>query len=143
MSERPATTSTRIASLRVDADTGKLKWYYQFTPGDEYDWDSTQIPVLADIDWQGKPRKVMFWANRNGFFYVLDRETGEFLSGKPFIKETWADGIDKNGRPIKGRKVLAQTDGWNPRYAWFPRRHELVSTVLQPTNRSLLYVRLG
>ncbi len=87
--------------VALDADTGKLKWYYQFTPGDEYDWDSTQVPVLADINWKGAPRKVMLWANRNGFFYVLDRTTGEFLLGKPFIKETWAVGIDEKGRPIK------------------------------------------
>ncbi len=87
--------------VALDADTGKLKWYYQFTPGDEYDWDSTQVPMLADIEWKGKPRKVMFWANRNGFFYVLDRVTGEFLMGKPFIKQTWAVGIDEDGKPIK------------------------------------------
>jgi alcohol dehydrogenase (cytochrome c) len=97
--------------VAIDADTGKLKWYYQFTPGDEYDWDSTQIPVLADIDWEGKPRKVMFWANRNGFFYVLDRATGEFLSGKPFVKETWADGIDKNGKPLKVAKFWPKPMG--------------------------------
>ena len=54
--------------VALDADTGKLKWYYQFTPGDEYDWDATQVPVLATIDWKGQPRKVMLWANRNGFF---------------------------------------------------------------------------
>jgi alcohol dehydrogenase (cytochrome c) len=78
-----------------------LKWYFQFTPGDEYDWDATQVPVLADMDWQGKPSKLMLWANRNGFFYVLDRTTGEFLMGKPFIKETWAKGLDKDGKPIK------------------------------------------
>ena len=99
--------------VALDADTGKLKWYYQFTPGDEYDWDSTQIPVLVDIDWKGKPRKVMLWGNRNGFFYVLDRVTGEYLLGKPFIKQTWAVGIDENGRPIKVAKVLADADGWN------------------------------
>ena len=87
--------------VAVDADTGKLKWYFQFTPDDEYDYDSTQIPVLADITWQSKPRKVMFWANRNGFFYVLDRVSGKFLMGKPFIKETWAEGLDKDGRPIR------------------------------------------
>ncbi|HEY2017916.1 MAG TPA: PQQ-dependent dehydrogenase, methanol/ethanol family [Bryobacteraceae bacterium] len=87
--------------VALDADTGKLKWYYQFTPGDEYDWDSTQVPVLADINWKGAPRKVMLWGNRNGFFYVLDRATGEFLLGKPFIKQTWAVGIDEKGRPIK------------------------------------------
>jgi alcohol dehydrogenase (cytochrome c) len=97
--------------VALDADTGKLKWYFQFTPGDEYDWDSTQIPVLADINWQGKPRKVMLWANRNGFFYVLDRTTGEFLLGKPFIKETWANGLDKDGRPIKAPEFWPKPKG--------------------------------
>ena len=143
MSERPDDNLYSDSVVALDADTGKLKWYYQFTPGDEYDWDSTQIPVLADIDWQGKPRKVMLWANRNGFFYVLDRATGEFLSGKPFIKETWADGIDKNGRPIKVPKFWPKPMGGIARDAWFARRHELVSTILQPANRALLYVRLG
>jgi alcohol dehydrogenase (cytochrome c) len=87
--------------LALDADTGKLKWYFQFTPGDEYDWDSTQVTVLANIDWKGKPRKVMLWANRNGFFYVLDRQTGQFLMAKNFVRQNWALGIDENGRPIK------------------------------------------
>jgi alcohol dehydrogenase (cytochrome c) len=87
--------------VALDADTGKLKWYFQFTPGDEYDWDSTQVPVLADIEWKGKPRKVMLWANRNGMFYVLDRATGEFLSGKPFVKQNWNIGLDERGRPMK------------------------------------------
>jgi alcohol dehydrogenase (cytochrome c) len=87
--------------VALDADTGKLKWYYQFTPHDEFDWDSVEVPVLADIQWQGKPRKVMFWANRNGFFYVLDRITGEFLLGKAFVKQNWNVGFDKDGRPIK------------------------------------------
>ena len=59
--------------VALDADTGKLKWHYQFTPHDEIDYDSTQVPVLADIEWQGRPRKVMLWANRNGLMYVLDR----------------------------------------------------------------------
>jgi len=90
--------------IALDADTGKLKWHYQFTPGDEYDWDSTQVPVLVDMDWQGRPRKVMLWANRNGFFYVLDRATGEFLLGKNFVKQNWSLGFDKNGRPIKDPK---------------------------------------
>jgi len=87
--------------VALDADTGKLKWHFQFTPGDEYDWDSTQVPVLADIEWKGKPRKVMLWANRNGMFYVLDRTTGEFLSGKPFVKQNWNVGLDERGRPMK------------------------------------------
>jgi len=87
--------------VALDADSGKLKWYYQFTPGDEYDWDATQVPVLANIDWKGQPRKVMLWANRNGFMYVLDRQTGKYLMGKNFVKQNWNLGIDENGRPIK------------------------------------------
>jgi alcohol dehydrogenase (cytochrome c) len=90
--------------IALDADTGKLKWHYQFTPGDEYDWDATQVPVLVNMDWNGHPRKVMLWANRNGFFYVLDRGTGEFLLGKNFVKQNWNLGFDKNGRPIKDPK---------------------------------------
>jgi alcohol dehydrogenase (cytochrome c) len=86
--------------VALDADTGKLKWHFQFSPHDEYDYDSVQIPVLADMTWQGAPRKVMLWANRNGFFYVLDRTTGKFLLGKPFVEVSWASGLDANGRPI-------------------------------------------
>ncbi len=87
--------------VALDADTGKLKWYYQFTPHDEMDYDSTQVAVLADIDWQGKPRKVMMWGNRNGLFYVLDRTTGQFLLGKPFVKVNWMNGFDEKGRPMR------------------------------------------
>ena len=65
--------------VALDADTGKLRWYYQFTPHDERDYDSVQVPVLASIEWKGQPRKVILWANRNGMFYVLDRTTGEVL----------------------------------------------------------------
>ena len=86
--------------VALDADTGKLKWYYQFSPHNEFDWDATQIPVLADIQFKGSPRKVMLWANRNGMFYVLDRTNGQFLLGKPFTKTNWADGFDATtGRP--------------------------------------------
>ncbi len=87
--------------IALDADTGQLKWHFQFTPNDGYDYDSVQVPVLADITWNNQPRKVMFWANRNGFFYVLDRTDGKFLFGKPFIKLNWASGLDANGRPIQ------------------------------------------
>ncbi len=87
--------------VALDADTGKLKWHFQFTPGDEYDFDSTQVPVLADAMWSGKMRKLMMWANRNGFFYVLDRANGEFLAGHPFVKVTWASGLDDKGRPVQ------------------------------------------
>jgi alcohol dehydrogenase (cytochrome c) len=87
--------------VALDADTGKLKWYYQFTPHDTMDYDSTQVPVLADIDYQGRARKVMMWANRNGVFYVLDRNTGQFLMGKPFVKANWLTGFDEKGRPMR------------------------------------------
>ena len=89
-------TSSVIA---LDADTGKLKWHYQFSPHYEFDYDAVQVPVLADVRWEGSPRKVMMWANRNGFFYVLDRLTGQFLLGKPFVRVNWAEGFDKDGRP--------------------------------------------
>jgi alcohol dehydrogenase (cytochrome c) len=85
--------------VALDPDTGTLRWHYQFSPHNEFDWDSAQVPVLADMDWQGRARKVMLWANRNGMFYVLDRTTGEFLRGQPFVKVNWADGFDDTGRP--------------------------------------------
>ena len=87
--------------VALDADTGERKWHFQFTPHDEWDWDAVQIPVLVDREWEGEQRKLMLWANRNGFYYVLDRATGEFLHGKNFVKVTWAKGLDENGRPIK------------------------------------------
>jgi alcohol dehydrogenase (cytochrome c) len=86
--------------VALDPDTGKLKWFFQFTPNDAYDYDSVQIPVLANMNWNGSPRKVLLWGNRNGFFYVLDRTTGKFLSGYPFVKVNWARGLDDVGRPI-------------------------------------------
>jgi alcohol dehydrogenase (cytochrome c) len=87
--------------VALDADTGKLKWYFQFSPHDDYDYDSVQVPVLADMEWKGKMRRVMLWANRNGFYYVLDRTTGEFLQGKPFAKVTWTTGLDDSGHPVR------------------------------------------
>lgn len=85
--------------IALDPDTGKLRWHFQFTPHDEFDYDATQVPVLVDMEWQGRIRKVMLFANRNGFWYILDRATGEFLSGKPFTKVTWTSGLDAKGRP--------------------------------------------
>jgi alcohol dehydrogenase (cytochrome c) len=85
--------------VALDADTGRLRWHFQFTPHDEFDYDATQVPVLADIEFRGRQRRAMLWANRNGFWYVLDRVTGEFLFGAPFTKVTWADGLDAKGRP--------------------------------------------
>jgi alcohol dehydrogenase (cytochrome c) len=85
--------------VALDADTGKLRWYFQFTPHDLHDWDSVQIPVLVDAVVDGSKRKLLAWGNRNGFYYLLDRTNGKFLLGAPFVKQTWADGLDANGRP--------------------------------------------
>jgi alcohol dehydrogenase (cytochrome c) len=86
--------------IALHPGTGKLAWHFQFTPHDVHDWDSTQTPILADIPINGKNRQVICWANRNGFYYVLDRVTGEFLKGVSFVAQTWAKGLDSAGRPI-------------------------------------------
>jgi len=92
--------------VALDPDTGKLKWYFQFTPHDVHDWDSTHVPILIDEPFNGRPRKLVAVANRNGFFYLLDRTDGKFLLAKPYTEVTWAKGVDETGRPI----VLPHTD---------------------------------
>jgi len=87
--------------VALDADTGELLWHYQFTPHDTHDWDAQEPVALIDADWHGQPRKLLVQANRNGFFYVLDRVSGELLLAKPFINNlNWAEGIGADGRPI-------------------------------------------
>ncbi len=116
--------------LALDGDTGELSWYFQFTPHDVHDWDAIQIPILADIEFDGQPRKAMLWANRNAFFYVLDRATGEFLLGEPFARQTWAERIDEQGRPVRlpdtfptedgtvvSPSVLGGTNWWSPAFS--------------------------
>jgi alcohol dehydrogenase (cytochrome c) len=87
--------------VALDPDTGRLRWHFQYTPHDEHDWDSNQIQVLADLTIGGKPRKTLITANRNGFFYVLDRATGAFIQAKPYVTTTWATEVDAKGRPIE------------------------------------------
>jgi alcohol dehydrogenase (cytochrome c) len=108
---RPGDNLYTSSMIALDPDTGKLKWYYQANPHNEFDWDAVQVPVLADIDWQGKPRKVILWADRNGFFYVLDRVTGQFLLGRPFVEQRWNDGFDRNGRPIMAPEAKSTVEG--------------------------------
>jgi alcohol dehydrogenase (cytochrome c) len=87
--------------LALEPKTGKLKWYYQTTPHDVHDWDATEPLVLIDRDWQSNPRKLLIQANRNGFFYVIDRESGKVLLAKPFIKNiNWAKELGPDGKPI-------------------------------------------
>jgi alcohol dehydrogenase (cytochrome c) len=107
--------------LALERKTGTLKWHYQFTPHDLWDWDATQTSVLIDANWKGQPRQLMLHASRNGFFYVFDRRDGTLLLSKPFVRNlTWASGIGADGRPIKlpnqeptaaGTKVCPSQDG--------------------------------
>ena len=107
--------------IALERKTGRLKWYYQFTPHDLWDWDATQTSVVVDADWQGRPRQLLLHASRNGFFYVFDRAAGSLLLAKPFVRNlTWASGVGADGRPIKragqeptaaGTKVCPSQDG--------------------------------
>ena len=97
--------------VAVDADTGRMAWYYQTTPGDAWDYTATQHMILADLMIGGRQRKVIMQAPKNGFFYVLDRATGEFISAEPFVEITWATGIDPTtGRPIENPEARKYDD---------------------------------
>jgi alcohol dehydrogenase (cytochrome c) len=97
---RPGDNLYTCAVVAIDADTGKLKWYFQFTPHDVHDWDAVADPVLVDATVDGKKIKALAQANRNGFFYLLDRTTGKYITAKAYTKVNWADGIGSDGRPI-------------------------------------------
>jgi alcohol dehydrogenase (cytochrome c) len=103
---RPGDNLYTNCLVALDADTGKLRWYFQFTPHDVHDWDANQIPILFDATFEGRRRKLVGLANRNAFYYLLDRETGQFLVGAPYAKQTWSSGLDETGRPI----VLPNTE---------------------------------
>jgi alcohol dehydrogenase (cytochrome c) len=97
--------------VAINPDNGQLKWYFQFTPHDVHDWDANQTSILFDGNVKGKQRKLLATANRNAFYYLLDRETGEFLLAKSYAKQTWADGIDEKGRPIVKPNTEPSEDG--------------------------------
>jgi len=100
-SVRPGDDLYTDCVLALDPDTGKLKWYFQFTPHDLFDFDAVETPILIDAAYRGEPRKLLVQANRNGYIYVLDRTNGTFLSATPFVEKlNWAKGIDAQGRPI-------------------------------------------
>jgi alcohol dehydrogenase (cytochrome c) len=98
--DRKGTNLYTASIVALDPDTGTLKWTFQFSPHDTHDWDSTHVPVLAELPIGGQPRKVVMVANRNGFFYVFDRATGQLLVGKPFSDTTWARELGPDGHPI-------------------------------------------
>ena len=97
--------------LALNGDSGEIDWHFQFTPHDVHDYDSIQTPLLADIAIDGRDRKAMLWANRNGFFYTLDRSTGEFLKGKAYATQTWAQGLDAAGRPVRVAGMAPSYEG--------------------------------
>jgi alcohol dehydrogenase (cytochrome c) len=107
---RPGDDLYTACVLALDPDTGKLKWYFQFTPHDLFDYDATETPVLLDSEENGSIRHLLVQANRNGFFYVLDRIDGKFLRATPFVEKlNWATGIDAAGRPmLTGRIPTAE-----------------------------------
>jgi alcohol dehydrogenase (cytochrome c) len=126
---RPGDDLYTACVLAIDANTGKLKWYFQFTPHDVYDYDANETPVLTDANENGAVRHLLLQANRNGFFYVLDRTNGKFLRATPFLQKiTWANGIDASGRPISsGREpskegtsicpgIVGATNWFSPSY---------------------------
>ena len=94
--------------VALDVDTGKLRWHYQFTPHDVHDWDSAQVPVLGEVSFGAQTRKVVMFANRNGFFYSLDRETGQVLVGKPFTGTNWARQLGPDNRPVVLENIGSQ-----------------------------------
>jgi len=99
-SERAGDNLYTNSDVALDPKTGELRWYFQFTPHDLHDWDAVQPPVLVNATFNGRARKLLLHANRNGYFYVLDRTNGELLLSKPFVKKlTWSDAIDAAGRP--------------------------------------------
>jgi len=112
---RPGDNLYTDSAIALNADTGQLQWHYQFVPHDVHDWDAVQVPVLVDDEWQGRPRKLIYWAHRGGFYYVLDRETGKILLGKPFAKQTWAREIAPDGRPVTLPNVDPTPEGT---YLW-------------------------
>jgi alcohol dehydrogenase (cytochrome c) len=127
---RPGDNLYSSSVVALNADTGELVWHYQFTPHDVHDWDGSHIPVLVDTRFAGRQRELLMVANRNGFFYVLDRQNGEFLLAKPFARQSWANGFDAEGRPIvrpntapsyEGTVVSPLADGgtswWSPSYS--------------------------
>ena len=124
--QRPGDNLYSNSVVALDADTGTLKWHFQFTPHDPYDFDATQVPVLVDMNWQGGPAKLMVFGNRNGFLYILDRATGNFLLGEKFTTVNWASGLDEKGRPIPtppgpgmpvSPSIFGATNWYSPSYS--------------------------
>ena len=127
--------------MALDPDTGKLKWYFQFTPHDLYDYDATETAVLVDAEFKGKPRKLLVEANRNGFIYVLDRVSGEFLTATRFAEKlNWAKGIDEKGRPIIDKDSARPTPEGSKVCPGFSGATNWFSPSFYPETRTLFFM---
>lgn len=143
---RPGDNLYTCSVVALDPDKGTLQWHFQFTPHDTHDWDANQIPVLIDAPYQGQMRKLLITANRNAFYYILDRESGAFLQATPYAKQTWAKGIDETGRPLvnpdteptpEGNLVWPSLQGatnWNS-----PSYHPVLNTFFVPVREMGAY----
>jgi alcohol dehydrogenase (cytochrome c) len=127
---RPGDNLFTNSVVALNIETGARVWHFQFTPHDEHDWDSNQIPVLIDREVGGSVRPLMLWANRNGFYYVLDRSNGRLVNSRPFAKQNWAKELDANGRPVPSESAapsetgtltwpgeFGATNWWSPSYS--------------------------
>ena len=145
--QRPGDNLYSDSVVALDADTGELAWHFQFTPNDDYDYDSVQIPVLVDLETDDiSSGRLMLWANRNGFYYVLDRTNGEFLRGTQFVRVNWATGLDEAGRPIETPQgpeavtypgVQGGTNWYSPSYSpstevFYVQAWENYGTIFRP-----------
>jgi alcohol dehydrogenase (cytochrome c) len=130
-SVRPGDDLYTSSLLALDPDTGRLKWHFQFSPHDLYDYDAVQTPVLVDANFAGKPRKLVVTANRNGFLYILDRTNGTYLFSKQFsASENWAKGIDEAGRPVSAglipdEKGVTVCPGYSGATNWYSPSYDL------------------
>lgn len=127
--------------LAIEPETGHLVWYYQTAPGDQWDFDATQQMILADLDWKGRRRKVLMQANKDGFFYILDRRTGELLAARKFALATWASRIDmKTGRPVLTRYAAYGVNGRETlMYPWVAGAHDWQPMSYSPRT-GLVYI---
>lgn len=130
--------SNSVVSLQ--GSTGKLLWHFQFTPADDHDWDANQIPMLLDRTDGKSIEKQIVWANRNGFYYVLNRDSGKFINATPFAKQTWTAGLDVNGRPkprvsnaLDDRGVTIYPGNTGATNWWSPSLDAELNLVFVPT----------
>ena len=137
--ERPGDNLYTCSLLALNPTDGNIRWYFQFTPHDTHDWDSVEIPVLFDSTVNGQARKLVAMANRNGFYYVLDRKTGEFIAGVPFVKQTWADGLDAKGRPLI---VLMDSQFWRARFYTLTSAVEPIGSAPVTVQKRSCFIKL-